>query len=168
MFPLLDLPDLETLARFQSRYPGLDVAALAAYLQLLRTAADVLTGLDGYLAGHGLSQRRFFVLILLARHPEGLPTSALAAGTGVTCATMTGVLDTLVRDGLVARHASDQDRRQVVVTATDKAADLLSAVLPGHYARVTATMGGLTGQELAELSRLLGKIAAGAAHVAAS
>ena len=168
MFELFDLPDRETLGRFQSRYPGLDAAALAPYLHLLRTAADVLAGLDGYLAGHGLSQRRFFVLILLARHPEGLPVSALAAGTGVTCATMTGVLDTLVRDGLIARSASAQDRRQVVATATDKAADLLTAVLPGHYARVAATMGGLTVQEQAELSRLLGKIAAGAARVAAS
>lgn len=168
MFQLLDLPDRETLARFQSRYPGLDVAALAAYLQLLRTAADVLSGLDGYLAGHGLSQRRFFVLILLARQPQGLPASALAAGTGVTCATMSGVLDTLVRDGLVARHASDHDRRQVVVTATDQAARLLADVLPGHYERVATTMGGLTRQEQAELSRLLGKVAAGAAHLASS
>lgn len=167
MFELFDLPDSETLDRFRSRYPNLNVAALTTYLRLLRTAGDVLAGLDDYLGEHGLSQRRFFVLVLLARHPEGLPVSALAAGTGVTCPTMTGVLDTLVRDGLVERHVSDTDRRQVVVTATDQGNALLGDVLPGHYDRVATTMGGLTGQEQEQLSRLLSKVGLAAAKLAA-
>ena len=100
------------------------------------------------------------MLILLARHPEGMSVSDLASGTGVSCASMTGVLDTLEKDGLITRVPSPEDRRRLVVLSTPKGQRVLDAVLPGHYQRVSLIMGGLdeSGREgfLQALDRITG------------
>ena len=44
---------------------------------------------------------------------------ALAAAAGVSAPTATRMLDGLVRQGLAERHASDEDRRCVLVALTD-------------------------------------------------
>ncbi|WP_428559270.1 MAG: MarR family winged helix-turn-helix transcriptional regulator [Solidesulfovibrio sp. DCME] len=162
MFDLRDLPHRDALGKLRQRYPNLDVT----FLQLLRTGQDALASMERHLAGHGLSLRRFSVLILLARNPDGLSPSRLAAATGVTCATMTGVLDTLERDGCVRREHGSEDRRAVTVLPAHKGMALLDAVLPGHYDRVATAMEALTEAERDTLIGLLAKVAQGLARLA--
>ncbi len=163
MFEIIDLPDSTTIAKLAQRYPMLEIPALEIWLILMRVSGDCQNDLDQFLARHNLSQRKFFVLILLMRNPIGLNVSQLAAGTGVSCATMTGVVDGLLNAKLVTREADEQDRRAFVVAITSTGQELLDRVLPRHYHRVSRIMSMLDETERTQLNGLLAKVRAGLA-----
>ena len=165
MFDILDLPDRQTLLKLARRYPQMEIPALETWLDLMRLSADCQNNLDRFLAGHKLSQRRFFVLILLLRNPEGLQVSQLAKGTGVSCATMTGVVDGLVKAGLVTRETHEEDRRCFLVSITAAGLELLDLVLPQHYRRVSRIMAPLDDTEREQLRTLLAKLGNGLAEI---
>jgi DNA-binding MarR family transcriptional regulator len=158
MLDIVDLPDAETLAKLAKRYPQLEPALLQAWLDLMRTSTDCQNNLDRFLAEYNLSQRKFFVLILLLRNPDGLLISQLAKGTGVSCATMTGVVDGLVKARLVTREPHAQDRRALTIVITPTGLELLDQVLPQHYQRVNHIMSCLDTSERELLQALLAKI----------
>ncbi|MEU7586963.1 MarR family transcriptional regulator [Micromonospora sp. NPDC049230] len=66
---------------------------------------------------HGLTQAGMVTLMTLARHGE-LPHREVAEKGFVRPATLTGIVDTLVRDGLVERQRDDSDRRSVRIVLT--------------------------------------------------
>lgn len=165
MFDIRDLPDSNTMATLAQRYPMLEIPALEAWLNLMRVSGDCQSDLDQFLARNNLSQRKFFVLILLLRNPEGLNVSRLATGTGVSCATMTGVVDGLLTAKLVTRETDEEDRRAFVVTITKAGYELLDRVLPQHYQRISRVMSLLDETERSQLKGLLAKVGAGLAVV---
>ena len=161
MFDIVDLPDRNTLAKLTKRYPALEIPVLETWLTLMRVSDNCQNDLDQFLSRHALSQRKFFVLILLMRNPTGLKVSQLADGTGVSCATMTGVVDGLLNANLVTRETDQQDRRAFVVTITLAGQDLLDQILPRHYQRINRIMSMLDDTEQTQLIGLLAKVGAG-------
>ncbi|WP_320065824.1 MarR family winged helix-turn-helix transcriptional regulator [Micromonospora sp. RTGN7] len=87
--------------------------------RLLVTAGHIVgQHWNRYLAEeHGLTQAGMGTLITLARHGE-LPHRVVAERCFVRPATLTGIIDTLERDGLVERHRDDADRRSVRLALT--------------------------------------------------
>lgn len=158
MFDIVDLPDSDTLAMLAQRYPALEIPALKTWLALMRVAGDCQNDLDQFLAGYNLSQRKFFVLILLMRNPDGLKVSQLASGTGVSCATMTGVVEGLLNAQLLTRETDVLDRRAFVVTITPAGQALLDQIMPQHYQRVSRIMAILDESERTQLQGLLAKV----------
>jgi DNA-binding MarR family transcriptional regulator len=71
---------------------------------------------------------------------------------------MTGLVDTLERDGLVTRQPDRSDRRMLSVTLTAKGHSLLDKILPKHFQRMSALMDPLSEAERKILVQLLGKI----------
>ena len=67
---------------------------------------------------HGLTQAGMVALMTLAQHGE-LPHRAVAERCFVRPATLTGIVDTLEKDGLVERQRDETDRRSVRLTLTD-------------------------------------------------
>jgi MarR family len=61
---------------------------------------------------------------------------------------MTGVLDTLERNGYIHRQADPADRRRVLVDLTPAAQAVLDRLLPEVQQMVTAVMGALDDQAL--------------------
>jgi DNA-binding MarR family transcriptional regulator len=161
MFDILDLPDSTAITKLAQRYPMLEIPAFEAWLSLMRVSGDCMADLDQFLAGYNLSQRKFFVLILLMRNPKGLKVSQLAEGTGVSCATMTGVVDGLLNAGLITRETDQQDRRAFVVEITDTGQALLDQIMPQHYQRLSLIMSLLDATERVQLQTLLAKVRAG-------
>jgi DNA-binding MarR family transcriptional regulator len=169
---LKDLPRYECLLEASREFPELDPTAAEAYLHLLRTADDVFALSESKLAAHGISQGRFGVLMLLWRSSEprtgdlpitqppcGPRTPAeLADSAGVTRATMTGLIDTLERDGYVVREPDPSDRRMLLVRLTRKAENFLAKFLPIHFRGASEVMGALSESERKTLVRLLSKI----------
>lgn len=77
----------------------------------------------------GLTGPQLAVLRILV-HGGEVSNGELARQTHLSQATVTGILDRLMRRGLVQRHRSDADRRRVMVQATPAAARLLAASPP--------------------------------------
>jgi DNA-binding MarR family transcriptional regulator len=170
---LKDLPRYDCLLEAAKEFPDLDPSAMEAFLHLLRTGDDVFAVTDHNLAAHHISHGRFGVLMLLLRSCQpriaalmgdksgvvGSRTPAeLAEAAGVTRATMTGLIDTLERDGFVKREANLSDRRMMSVCLTTAGERFLHEFLPDHFKAITSLMSSLTEIERATLVRLLGKI----------
>ena len=159
---LKDVPRYECLLKAAEKYPTLNPSAAEAFLHLLRTGDAVFAAEAEYLARHEVSQGRFTVLMLLNRCAEQPSTPAeLADEAGVTRATMTGLVDTLVKDGLVARKNDSADRRTVLVKLTRSGRKLLDRMLHGYFASVTKMMQPLNSAERKQLVTLLQKIQRG-------
>lgn len=173
---LKDLPRYECLLEAAKEFPDLDPSAAEAFLHLLRTSDESFGATERNLLGHGVSQGRFGVLMLLWRGGRtqardngngcgcGPRTPAeLAEAAGVTRATMTGLIDTLERDGLVKREPDPKDRRMMSVRLTAKAERFLRDLLPSHFRVMNALMHALSEPERKTLVRLLAKICSQAA-----
>jgi DNA-binding MarR family transcriptional regulator len=110
--------------------------------ELERMAVPHLTALAGHLLSrrwsrlmsqeHGVTIAGGTVLLLLASG-EATPRQ-VARRMWVNPATITGIVDTLERDGLVERHRDAADRRQVRLSLTPRGRSL--AVEVGAAARV--------------------------------
>jgi len=156
---LKEVPRYEYLLERSRLYPALDPSAMEAFLHLLRTSTDVFESFSRVLAGHAISQGRFIVLILLNHHPDTPVNPAdLADRANVTRATMTGLIDTLERDGLVRRENAPGDRRMMLVRLTERGRTFLDEVLPEYFRRIAAVMARLTEPERKTFVALLGKI----------
>jgi MarR family transcriptional repressor of emrRAB len=130
MFLLQDIPTLNTLMLLKNRYSSLNPSAMRSCLMLLRTGSDLLVLADKLFRKVGLSQGGFLTLLVLNRDPKAeLTPSELSEKIGVTRATMTGLLDTLARDGQIQRLQHKEDRRKLVVRLTDKEQQVLIKLL---------------------------------------
>lgn len=176
---LKDLPRYECLLEAAREFPDLDPSAAEAFLHLLRTGDEVFAMTERNLTEHSISHGRFGVLMLLWRSTQpraaklmgaedgacgGPRTPAeLADAAGVTRATMTGLIDTLERDGFVKREPDPDDRRMMSVLLTAKGDRFLNEFLPGHFKVIADVMSPLSEAERKSFVRLLTKVQA---HIA--
>ena len=145
----------------------LDLAAIETCLAFLHTSTEVYNALDAHFARYNLSRGKFTVLMQLFVHGEaGLKPSEVAELAGVTRATITRLIDGLVRDELVERRAHPEDRRMLVMFLTDQGNALLEQMLPDHFCRTTALLQALSSSEKKELMRLLAKVRQGISAMA--
>ena len=86
---------------------------------------------------------RFDVLAALSRSGDGLKMSALSDVLRVSNGNVTGIVDRLVSDGLVARLAVEGDRRATVVRLTRRGEEAFAAMAGEHEAWVSDLLGGL-------------------------
>ena len=170
---LKDLPRYECLLEAAKEFPDLDPSAAEAFLHLLYTGDEAFGVSDRNMADHSISHGRFGVLMLLWRSvqpraaklmvsdecvPGPRTPAELADASGVTRATMTGLIDTLERDGFVKREPDPDDRRMMSVRLTPAGENFLAEFLPGHFQSIAKLMSPLSEAERKTLVRLLGKI----------
>ena len=169
---LKDLPRYDCLIQAAKEFPDLDPSAAEAFLHLLRAGDDAFGVTERNLTSRGISHGRFGVLMLLWQGCQmrdggagnddcdgGPRTPAeLAEAAGVTRATMTGLIDTLERDGYVKREPDPDDRRMMSVLLTPRGEKFLREFLPGHFKTTSKLMSTLTEPERKTLVRLLTKI----------
>ena len=161
---LKDLPRYECLLEASREFPELDPSATEVFLHLLRTGDEAFRVVEAHLAEHDITQGGFSVLMALwgqcQREGRELPLSpaGLADRTGVTRATMTGLVDTLERDGLVRRAPDTADRRMMTVQLTPRGERKLLKILPAHFRQMAWLMAPLSEPERKTLVRLLTKV----------
>ena len=106
----------------------------------------------------GITLPRFDLLAQLDRAPDGLTMGELSRRLMVTNGNVTGLIDRLVTEGLVARQPSQHDRRAQVVRLTVAGKQAFDAMIPIHQDFIAGRLEGLSRGELADLHRLLGKL----------
>jgi len=79
----------------------------------------------------------------------------LARPLGVTLSTVTGIVDHLVADDLVARHESPLDRRQVVGHLTEKGHQLLRRLYAAGQTILASMLENLTLEDMRAVARSL-------------
>jgi DNA-binding MarR family transcriptional regulator len=110
-----------------------------AWVRLLRAHAELSRRMDATLrAAHDLSLREYEVLLALSDAPgRRLRRVDLAAKVLLTQGGVTRLLDPLEREGLVAREASDADRRVAFARLTEAGLRRLRAAQRDHRRDIT-------------------------------
>ncbi len=103
----------------------------------------------------GVSHAALNALAVIEGNGGPIAVGEVSAAMHITSATMTGVLDTLTRNGYVERLADPDDRRRVLVEVTPSAQALLDALLPEVVQMTTAAVARVDEADLGELLRLL-------------
>lgn len=159
---LRDLPPRSHLEMACSIYPELDPSATEAVLLLLRAGDDLTAKFQDYMHHFGVSSGGFSLMMLLVNKGTGeflkCSPAELADKSGVSRATVTGVVDTLERAGLVMREPDLNDRRMVMIRLTPKGQDVIMKMLPVHFKYIADFMRDFSEEERLELSKLCRKV----------
>ena len=141
-----------------SRYPGADKLATECVINLLRTQSLVTAELARLFRRHGLSGPGFNVLMILQGAGEPLSPYEIGERRLVTRGTVTGLLDTLEKQGLVRRAPHPEDRRMLLIELTGEAGAILEEVCDDLFPAQAEMMSALSGRDKQSLVRLLGKL----------
>ncbi|MEP7026316.1 MAG: MarR family transcriptional regulator [Actinomycetota bacterium] len=133
----------------------LDFAAMAAVSNIYRAANVIRNHMERkVLAGEDLSWAAFTVLFVLWIWGDQ-QTRHLAEEAGVTKGTLTGVLKTLEKRGLVRRRAHDEDGRLVLVSLEPKGLGVIERLFPAFNLGEAFVSASLSEPEKNELAGLL-------------
>jgi len=106
---------------------------------------------------------RFDLMAQLAHFPDGLTMSDLSQRLMVTGGNVTGVTDSLERDGFVERLPMPGDRRARIVRLTTSGKTNFERMAAAHAGWVEELISGLEEAERQQLYRLLGTLKVGLA-----
>ncbi|MFJ7497696.1 MarR family winged helix-turn-helix transcriptional regulator [Streptomyces sp. NPDC097727] len=134
---------------------GGDSLALEA-AAAVRSASQAIDRLRSHGAGgRGLSAGALDVLTRLSTATDdGLSIGELARAASVSSRNVTGLVDTLERDGLAQRVQDQQDRRSVRARITPAGRDWLEAFRQPTQRAMSAIFQGFTEDELAQFRHL--------------
>lgn len=127
---------------------------------LLRAETTVRRRLTADLEREGLSGTGFHALVVLAVAGGAMELRNLRLRLGLSKASATEIVQTLVRRDLVDRRRSAHDRRALCVRLTAAGQETVDRLFPEHASRVAAAFGALDDEEKRTLAALCGRIAA--------
>jgi DNA-binding MarR family transcriptional regulator len=141
----------------QSRFES---ASQEAVVSLLAAGGSVLQRMNDLLREHGITHDQYNILrILRGVHPAGHPRYAIAERLVSRAPDVTRLLDRLVRQGLVARGWSPENRRHSIATITNAGLTLLATVDPVLHALQKRLTAGLRDDELVAFARICDRMA---------
>ncbi|MFI9576030.1 MarR family winged helix-turn-helix transcriptional regulator [Microbispora rosea] len=121
----------------------------------VRTASHAVDRLRSHGSeGRGVSAGALDVLIRLAAREQGLSIGELARAAGVSSRNVTGLVDTLERDGLVRRVPDPGDRRSVLAEITPAGRKWIDDFRAPSRLAMKALFRGFTPEELVVLRDL--------------
>ncbi|MEY2698257.1 MAG: hypothetical protein RL720_213 [Actinomycetota bacterium] len=150
----------ETESQITSRlsHMTLDFEAMAVMSNLFRAASAVRNHFErNVLAESGLSWTAFVVLWVTWIW-EPAETRDIAEESGISKATLTGVLKTLEKMGLAERSRSESDGRLVLVSLTEKGHELMEKLFPAFNRQeieITSSIPNGDRAKFADMLRLL-------------
>ena len=138
---------------------------MAMVTSVVRVQQLLLERIDAVLRPLGLTFARYEVLRLLSFSSAGaMPMTRMGSLLQVHPTSVTSAVDRLEKQGYVARSRRDSDRRVVLATITDAGRAVVDEATVGLNREVFENPG-LSGSDLAEVTRLLGMIRAQAGDV---
>jgi DNA-binding MarR family transcriptional regulator len=150
---------IEQLA-FAREFPSGDPSATECAQNLLLASSRFTEADTRGLRRHGLSIAARITLATIEGAGEPLPANVLAERLLVTGASITSLVDTLERRGLVRRVRPDNDRRIVLIELTDAAQPVIDSYLAEVTALHAAEFAIFTAEEREQLTTLLARLAA--------
>ena len=113
--------------------------------------------ISNFLKDYDLSMGKINILLAIKHHggPEGIRQVEISNHLIVTASNMTKMIDKLEKEGLVARHALEGDRRVNMVKITPKGEALLEAIWPKYTIKLKEAVSTLSKDKQQALSGLL-------------
>lgn len=143
----------------ETRATAHDHRALRLWLRLLTCSQLIERHVRSRLRGRfGITLPRFDLLSQLERHPDGLKMSALSRLLMVTGGNVTGIVDQLVKEGLVERLDDESDRRAWRVRLTRAGGKAFAEMARAHEDWVVALLSGLSRRDSDVLMQLLARL----------
>ncbi len=143
-------------AHFEHEFPGASrsAAEVAATLVGTATALETAIGRPPRQAAN-LSTSAFQTLAILDGAGGPLPSVVIAERLLVSTASMTSLLDTLERRGLIERRPHPTDGRKILVELTPLAQPIIDVQLPVIHAVITQAIGDVPEDDRERLLRSL-------------
>jgi len=152
-------PEVVLPADFGKEFPNADPASAAATANLVRTYSRLMAELTRRRRDIAdLSASGFQALAVLEGAGEPLPATTIAERLLISTASMTSLLDTLARRGLVERLAHPDDRRKILVSITPAGEEIVDRTLPVVHATATDVFAALTPAERETFIGLLARV----------
>jgi DNA-binding MarR family transcriptional regulator len=129
-------------------------------MALVHTGETLLACIDQALRHHRLSRAGREALAVLEGAGQPLSPTAIAERLIVTTASMTSLLDTLERRGLIERRPDPTDRRRLLIVITPDGKAIVDQFLPEVVALQTAALAALTEAQRQQLVELLATLEA--------
>ena len=143
---------------FAREFPSGDATATECAQNLIRASTRFMDSDTQALRSHGLSLQARVLLATLEGAGVPLSASTLAERLLVSGASITSLVDTLQRKGLVRRSGSDSDRRVVLVELTEAAQPVIDAFLAEVTALHAAQFAVLTDAEREQFCTMLARV----------
>lgn len=163
-------PDIPARAdrALEQEFPEVDSRASDCVINIWRTNTMLSEEMGQVLRPHDLTLAGFRAMMILRVSGGSLSPAEIADRLGSSRATVTGLLDSLEKRGVVRRLPDPQDRRRLQIVLTDDGRSVLDALLPGYFARERESVAALdpAGQET--LVELLGALQRGLLALRAS
>ncbi|RWK43811.1 MarR family transcriptional regulator [Mesorhizobium sp.] len=134
--------------------PGKD--RLRLWIRLLRASRSIETELRERLRQEfNTTLPRFDVMAALYRAPEGMLMSDLSRFLLVSNGNVTGIVDRLVSEGLVARARRNGDRRTSMVRLTEEGSKTFAMIAAAHERWIGELLGNVSEDEARRLTGML-------------
>lgn len=140
---------------FEREFPDGSESANACAMALIHTGETFLARIDEALRHHRLSRAGREALAVLDGAGQPLAPTTIAERLIVTTASVTSLLDTLERRGLVERRPDPTDRRKLLIVITQDGKAIVDQFLPEVVALQTAALAALTEDQRRQLVELL-------------
>ena len=147
------------IKKYGGKYPEFNWSSVETLLNLAYTYDIVSAYLNHKISPYGITKAGFNVLMILSRSPsKACKQNEISQLMLVSRANITGLVDSLVRLGLVKRTNDPQDRRVHMVRILPKGEKLLKGLLPGYYKHIRGICSIFTSVEKKKLNDLLTRL----------
>lgn len=137
-----------------SEYPSFRADASWTVILLAWAHDSLMKELSNSLAKHNLSLAAFNVLAILHERKQ-VPLNELSKLLVRTAANITGLVDGLVKRGLVRRVAHSEDRRIKLAELSKSGLSLIAQVIPEYQASVNSIFKHLDDDKVSTINSLL-------------
>lgn len=145
---------------FAREFPSGDASATECAQNLMLASSRFIDADTRAMRRHGLSPAARILLATIEGAGEPLPASVLSERLLVSGASITSLVDTLERRGLVRRVRPNHDRRVVLIELTEAAQPVIDAYLAEVTALHAAEFSIFTADERQQLTDLLARLSA--------
>jgi MarR family transcriptional repressor of emrRAB len=155
-------PPPTVMEALRKRFIGLDLPALDVVFALRMTAQKMDNAITEWMAGTAGTPVRFQILVLLwASETSGVPHKEIEKALEVTRATVSGLMTSLERDGLVKSTVNRDDRRNLIATLTSRGRGIVEKAIDSNAATLRDALASLSANELKTLTSLLQRLRQG-------
>ncbi|GLQ50627.1 MarR family winged helix-turn-helix transcriptional regulator [Dyella flava] len=143
---------------YLSRFDAAAVLRLETVFALKAATQQITNVLNGWLEGTAGTPARFQTLALLwASGDTPLPHQEIITALQVKRATVSALMYSLEKEGLVRSIGDQKDRRRLLATITEEGKQIIEAAMGRNAVRVEKALAGFSPEELVLFQNLLNR-----------